>query len=137
MPNIANCCNIIICNILNILFYNGKKKCKCICNCCCKYCKYSEKNFGKTNEHYCYFYKVKRNYKWINEYISSDVQKEIIPYMLEYFLLQFTTIGFEKEYKNLNFISIDKEDIKNYKGIILKNFFSCLTNILIKYWKKI
>ena len=26
------------------------------------------------------FYKVKRNHKWINEFISSDVQREIIPY---------------------------------------------------------
>jgi hypothetical protein len=55
--------------------------------------------------------------------MSSDVQREIIPYMLEYFLLQFVTIGFEKEYKTLDFISIDKEDFNNYKGINL-NIFS-------------
>ena len=132
----TNCCNVIICNILNILFYNGKKKCKCICNCCCKYCKYSEKNFGKTNEHYCYFYKVKRNYKWMNEYISSDVQKEIIPYMLEYFLLQFTTIGFEKDYKTLDFISIDKEDINSYRPINFKKISFFNDPSLVKIFRK-
>ena len=60
--------------------------------------------------------------------------------MLEYFLLQFTTIGFEKDYKILVFISLDKEDINNYKGINLniKFFFKGimsdknLMNILLK-----
>ena len=57
--------------------------------------------------------------------------------MFEYFLLQFLTIGFEKEYKSIEFISISDEDIKNYKvmDINLKYFLKSnksLTKIILK-----
>ena len=57
--------------------------------------------------------------------------------MLEYFLLQFITICFEKEYKTVDFISIDKEDFNNYKGINLNaKFFFVGSQSLRKIFEK-
>ena len=61
--------------------------------------------FKKNNECFCYCYQTKRLQFWIHEYLTSDVQKEIFPLMIEYFILKLLTIAFEKQYFN----SIDNE----------------------------
>ena len=67
-------------------------------HCCC------EKNdnlFKKNKEFFCYCYQAKRKQNWFNKFITSEIQKKIFPYMLEYFFLQFLTIGFEKQYYDI------------------------------------
>ena len=112
--SLGNCCNIVICDIMNKIFCEGKNKFKCCCNCCYNYCKYDQDKYKKVNEHFCYCYKEKRKHKWISDYISSEAQKEIIPYLLEYLLSRLLTIGFEKKYKFIEFISLSDEDIKDF-----------------------
>ena len=73
---------------------------------CCKCCQYNENDYEKNKECFCYCYQKDRKHKWIYNYMTSDIQKKIMPYMLEYFVLQLTTIGFEKEYEN--FIEYNK-----------------------------
>ena len=98
------CCGEVICeNILN-------KSCSPNC---CKCCLYNENDYEKNKECFCYCYKKDRKYKWIYNYMTSNIQKKIIPYILEYFTLQLTTIGFEKEY----------EDIIEYNKIIFSILF--------------
>ena len=87
-----DCCNVTFCNIINIILCNGNNTCKCNCDCC----GYDKNNFNKTTEYFCFCYKQKRKNKWFHDYMASSVQKEIFPYILEYFLLGFTVIGLEK-----------------------------------------
>ncbi len=39
--------------------------------------------------------------------MTNKTQQKIFPYMLEYFLLQLTTIGFEKQYEKYKNIAND------------------------------
>jgi len=96
-----DCCNITFCNIINIILCNGKKTCKCNYDCC----GYEKNNFNKTTEYFCFCYKQKRKNKWFHDYMTSTVQKEIFPYILEYFLLGFTVIGLEKKSLEYDFYS--------------------------------
>ena len=67
-------------------------------NCCYCCCEKNDKIYKKNNEFFCYCYQAKRKQNWFNKFITSEIQKKIFPYMLEYFFLQFLTIGFEKQY---------------------------------------
>ena len=76
--------------------------------CCCQPIDDDELNnsdtkviFKKDNECFCYCYQTKRFQYWIHEYLTSDVQKEIFPFMIEYFILKLLTIAFEKQFLNL------------------------------------
>ena len=97
--SIQNCCDQTFCNIINNI-------CE-ICvdepqySCCCYFCcKYREEDYNKKEEVFCYCYKTKRKSLWCNKFFANETQKKIFPYMLEYFILQLTTIGFEKQYEN-------------------------------------
>ena len=57
--------------------------------------------FRKNSECFCYCYQTKRFQYWIHEYLTSDIQKQIFPYMIEYFILKLLTISFEKKYFDL------------------------------------
>ena len=46
-----------------------------------------------------YCYKTQRKSFWCNKFITNKTQRKIFPYMIEYFILQLTTIGFEKQYE--------------------------------------
>ena len=67
------------------------------------YLEYSRVKLGfkKNNECFCYCYQTKRIQLWIHEYLTSDVQREIFPFMIEYFILKLLTVAFEKQYFNL------------------------------------
>ena len=69
------------------------------CNCLkCSFCEYHENDYEKNKEFFCYCYQTKRKQNWFKKFITSDVQKNIFPYMLEYFILKILTIAFEKQY---------------------------------------
>jgi len=71
----------------------------CYCSCLCKECKYDPDDYGKKEEVFRYCYKAERKCLWCNKFMTNDTQKKIFPYMFEYFILQLTTIGFEKHYE--------------------------------------
>ena len=94
--SLFDCCDITLCHILNIIFCEGKEKCNCKCKCCgC-----DEISYTKTSEEFCFFFKQKRKYKWFHDYITSDVQKKVSPYILEYFLLGLLIVSFQKKFAN-------------------------------------
>jgi len=77
----------------------------CYCSCMCKKCKYDPDDYGKSEEVFRYCYKAERCCSWCNKFMANDTQKTIFPFMIEYFILQLSTIGFEKhyeKYKNRN-----------------------------------
>ena len=95
--SIYNCCDKTFCNLI-------KGVCSYIYSkppdySCCYCCKYDRKDYKKPEEVFYYCYKTKRKFLWCNDFFANDTQKKIFPYMLEYFILQLTTIGFEKQYE--------------------------------------
>ena len=101
--SLIDCCDTTICNALNIILCNEKDICRCNCPCC--YC--NKTRYSKVNEHFCFCYKEKRKYKWLHDYITSEVQKDIAPYVLEYFLLGLIIISFQKKFVGLKLIRDD------------------------------
>ena len=100
--SIQNCCNETFCYVINSVCEKCLDKPNCSCCCCCKY---KEEDYNKKNEVFCYCYKTKRKSLWCNKFFGNKTQRKIFPYMLEYFISQLTTIGFEKhyeKYKNKN-----------------------------------
>ena len=75
--------------------YVNEKDCCCSM---CSFCEYHENDFEKNKEFFCYCYQAKRKQNWFKKFITSDVQKNIFPYMIEYFILKILTIAFEKQY---------------------------------------
>ena len=93
LKSTKNCCNKAGCSIFRII----KEDCECCCCCCCEY---NENDYDKNKEFFCYCYQAKRKSNWCNKFITNETQIKIVPYMIEYFLLQLTTIAFEVHYKN-------------------------------------
>ena len=83
----------------------------------------TRKSFKKNKECFCYCYKTKRLRYWLHEYITSDVQKEIFPFMIEYFILNLMTIAFEKKY-----FSFDKSS-KSYSYSNSTNYTNFTSDI--------
>ena len=96
-------CNITFCSILNIIFWCGNNKCKCCCD-------FNDIQYNKVSEIFCFCYKEKRKYKWLYDYIISDIQKDLFPYLLEFFVLGLIVINLEK--KTVYFKYNAKKDIK-------------------------
>ena len=71
-----------------------------------------EINFEQNHVYFCYCYQDKRKFKWCNNYISSEIQKKIFPYLIEYFFLQLMTIAFENQYTINNNNKDNKYDLK-------------------------
>ena len=90
------------------------------CKCCC--IEYDEKDYEKDNQFFCYCYQAKRKQKWLNNFLTNNIQQRIVPYLLEYFILRMSIIGFEKQYE-IN--RIDFELVENYIfiGIFIGTFF--------------
>ena len=80
LKSFIDCFNVTFCYAINQIFCGRKERCKCCCNC------FEENSYAKISENFCFCYKQKRKYKWFHDYLTSDVQKDIIPYILEYFL---------------------------------------------------
>ena len=115
-----NCCDEIICGY----FCCGKKDAKCCCCCCCNCCEVKEEDYEQKEQFFCYCYQGKRKQKWFNKLIRDETQKKLIPLMLEYFILQLTIIGFEKNYNDNNekveFDNLnDKNNINLFIGIFI------------------
>ena len=77
-------------------------------------------HYEKEKEFFCYCYQAQRKSYWCNKYFTNDVQKKIIPYMVEYFILQLTTIAFEKQYEENKDKSIHR---KTFLSIFVISFF--------------
>ena len=91
-----------------------------ICYCSvCKECKYDPKDYGKKEESFLYCYKTERKSLWCNKFVTNETQKKIFPYMLEYFVLQLTTIGFEKQYEKYKDLNTHR---KTFIAIFISTF---------------
>ena len=114
-----------ICQICGYFIYSEKriikkdnKKCKCLklccesfkycckktydidnCFCCCCCSDYTEDDYDKNSEFFCYCYQAQRKSFWCLNFITNDAQKKIIPCMIEYFLMQLITFAFEMQYE--------------------------------------
>ena len=94
--SLIDCCDKTFCNIINIIFCGEKDIVRCNCDCCgCDRIKYDKKS-----ENFCFCYKEKRKYKWFHDYITSPVQKDIAPYVLEYYLLGLIVIALDIKFTN-------------------------------------
>ena len=103
-----DCCDKTLCNVLNTIFCGEEDICKCNCGCCgC-----DKINYNKISENFCFCYKEKRKYKWFHDYITSQVQKDIVPYVLEYCLLGLIIIAFDKKF--IDFKVKIKKDAKTF-----------------------
>ena len=108
------------------------------CNCDCV-----DTVFDKKDECFCYCYQERIKSNWFYKYINNHITRSIFPYIIEYFCLRFTTIGFERKcelisrnnifnitndtnYNNTN--PINETEINNNTNIIFFNIFSYLAN---------
>ena len=94
--SIKNCCDEIICGY----FCCGKKNAKCCCCVCLG--DLDEKEYGIQERCFCYCYQGQRKLRWFNKLIRNETQKKLMPIMIQFFILQLTTIAFEKMYDDLN-----------------------------------
>ena len=96
------CCNEIGCRYCNKLVGEEDEEFPpfiCYCCFCCYCCDYNEEDYEKKKDCFCYCYKAQRTSFWCNQYFTNKTQKKIIPYMIEYFMLQLITFAFEKQYE--------------------------------------
>ena len=98
-----NCCTETFCKFLKDLELCDDCDFRCTCSCC----QYDPRDYNKKIEKFCYCYKTNRKSYWCNKFMTNKTQQKIFPYMLEYFLLQLTTIGFEKQYEKYKNIAND------------------------------
>jgi len=98
----VRCCNKLGCILCNNLFgdIDELNDPTCMFCCCCEECcEYNEDDFEKKKEFFCYCYQAQRKSFWCNQYFINDTQKKIIPFMIEYFIMQLISFGFEKQYE--------------------------------------
>ena len=110
-PPCCECCKLLCITCSDCLTMTCCSLCCCIseeekndfgtCFCCCECCKKNDNTYKKNTEFFCYCYQAKRKQNWFNKFITSEIQRTIFPYMLEYFVLQFFTIAFEKQYYDI------------------------------------
>ena len=108
--SIQNCCYETFGYLLSILFsicYHCDSQSRNIC----KSCKYNEQDYNKNKECFCYCYKARRKSLWCNKFFTNKTVRNIFPFMIVYFILQLTTIGFEKQYEKYKY---EKFHIKTF-----------------------
>ena len=113
------CCDEIICGF----FCRWKKNPKC---CCCICCQFPNISYEQKERFFCYCYQAKRKQKWFNILIRDDTQKKLMPIIMEYFLLQLTTLGFEKLFSENN-------DTGNKQNLPIYILFFIISLILFFY----
>jgi len=96
MISLIDCCNVTFCRIFNKICFEEKE----IFKCCCES---GNKNYNKVSENFCLCYKEKRKYEWLHDYITSEIQEDIFPYILEYCLLGLIAIALDKKYETFKF----------------------------------
>ena len=100
-------------------------------NCCCEY---KESDYRKNKQFFCYCYQAQRKSYWLNKFLTNEVQKKLVPFMIEYFFLQILICAFEQQY----FIQFENDDYSNSNpnntniindtNIIYINFFDNKTH---------
>ena len=118
--SIKNCCDKIICGY----FCGGNAKC-CCCLCCDSI---DSKEYGINEHFFCYCYQGKRKSNWFKNLIENETQKKLIPIMLEFFIFQLTTIGFEKIYNKVN--DDEYNNFEESKNVTIFNSFFILSLFL-------
>ena len=138
-PPCCECCKLLCFTCHDCLNMATFSLCCCLdeeekkdfnwCYCCCE--KNNNNKYKKNNEFFCYCYQAKRKQNWFNKFITSEIQKKIFPYMLEYFFLQFLTIGFEKQYYDISI----KDIIPTYNETeYYKTYYSRDTGLKREDW---
>jgi len=95
---------------------------------CCEFSDYKKEEYKKNKEFFCYCYQAKRKQTWFNKFIASDIRKTILPYMVEYFVLQLLFIAYEKQYftfstKNESVLPSNNNTSPNNSLNFLENYF--------------
>ena len=124
-----NCLNMMVGSLLCCLDDEDKDEID-ICG-CCKCCDKEKIKYKKNKEFFCYCYQAKRKQNWFNKFITSETQKKIFPYMLEYFYLQFLTIAFEHQYSEFsgntsNQDNMDENNNREYIFTLGDLYFICI-----------
>ena len=139
---INTCCNQSICDFIccqsDDSYEEDKFHCcfeSCYtCDCClkkknekkcCECCDCKEISTENNDDYdipkdivFYYCYKEKRKQKWFHMFINNETQIKLTKIMMNYFILQFTTIEFEKiYYRNLT-------ELQNEKDYIIKNLLN-------------
>ena len=109
---LRSCCNEIICSF--ICCTNDSNNCCCCC--CIPYT--TNEDYDQKEQFFCFCYQGKRKMSWFNKLIRDKTQKKLLPVLLEYFLLQLTTIGLEKEYSEFSEGGEDNFGDKHFVGKI-------------------
>ena len=86
------------CKLCGETFKNYCDNCYCSCFCC----KYNKDDYDKDSQLFCFCYQEKGYCDWIDKFLANDIQKELLPCMILYFISKLKTIGYEKEMKNIN-----------------------------------
>lgn len=94
-------CNFILCGSLDDKKKSKEKKedeelIKCCCCCCCP--EYEPKDYHRNHVSFCYCYEERRANKWLHSYLVNQTQKDLIPYMIQYFFLRAFVLEFDKAY---------------------------------------
>ena len=123
-----NCCDVVVCSSFNI-FQKNEEKCECCCCCCIEP---NEDNFEQDEITFCYVYKSERNIYWFNQFISNKVQKEMVPYVILYFLLRLSTIELNERYFN-NIEPLYNVNVEDYMDVGLLLWILFLYVIIFIY----
>ena len=103
--SIRSCCDEIVCS-----FFCLDDEAKCCCCYCCP--KINDAEYEKQNKRlFCYCIQGERKLSFFNRLIRNKKQKVLMPIMLEYFILQLSTIGFEHIFDKIN-----EEEYNNYQN---------------------
>ena len=107
---LRSCCNEIVCSF--ICCTNDSKNCCC----CCCIPNMTNDDYEQKEQFFCYCYQSKRKMKWFNKLIRDKTQRKLMPVLLEFFLLQLTTIGLEKKYSEFSEGGYENFRNKNFIG---------------------
>ena len=114
------CCEYIIMIIISFrdcflnIFNNENYNCNCCyCKCCKDYscCCCDVRTFQKKETDFGLCYQEKRCSIWFYNYVNSDAQRALIPFIFCFAFYQFLTIGLEEIYDEKNENNIEQENI--------------------------
>ena len=112
--SLIDCCNVTFCRVLKNIFCCGNDDYKCECECCCDKIVYT-----KQTERFCFCYQEKRKYKWLHDYITSEIQKDLAPYVLEYCILGLLIISFQKQFIDFR-VEVPENDVTINDGLTIE-----------------
>ena len=131
--SLKTCCDEIICRY----FCCGKQNlCRCCfcCECCscCGVCvKIEDKDYELNEGYFCYCYKSKKNLKWFNRFIRDETQIKLLPLLVEYFLIQLSTVAFETIFDENN--EEGYNEFNDFKSILQFIFIFAFSLFLFFY----